>query len=78
MTLSNTDICPRCELGVETVDHFLSSCPVFSQLRADHFNAYYISTSDIFEHFDITHIVKYAIKTNRFKLPEDGDQSGVT
>ena len=51
MTLSNTDICPKCELEVETVDHFLSSCPAFSQLREDHFIAYYIDTTDIFEHF---------------------------
>ena len=78
MTLNNTDICPKCELEIETVNHFLTSCPAFSQLRADHFNAYYTNITDIFKHFDITHIVNFAIKTKRLVYPENSDQSGVT
>ena len=78
LTLSTTDICPNCELEVETVDHFLSSCPSFSQLRADYFNAFYNTTTEIFDNFDITHIVKYVTKTKRLKIPENTDQSGVT
>ena len=78
MTISSTDICPRCDLEPETVTHLLTSCPSYSQLRADYFNSYFNNITDITEHFDITHIVNFALKTNRFLNPEDRDQSGVT
>ena len=78
ITLTTTDICPNCGIDVETVDHFLGLCPSFTQIRADHFNAFYTTTTEIFNNYDITHIVKYAMKTNRFKIPESIDQSGVT
>ena len=78
MTISNTDICPKCDLEPESVTHFLTSCPAYTQVRADFFCNYFNNITDINEHFDITHVVNFAIKTNRFLSPEDRDQTGVT
>ena len=42
------------------------------------FESYYLSINDIFDNFSLRKIVKYAIKTKRFLIPEDCDQTGVT
>ena len=78
ITKSDTEICPGCEYEEETVGHFLGQCPAYSQLRGDFFESYYLSINDIFDNFNLRKIVKFAIKTKRFMMPEDYDQSGVT
>ncbi|MCP4489189.1 MAG: hypothetical protein GY820_18035 [Gammaproteobacteria bacterium] len=78
ITKSDTNICPGCEYEEETVGHFLGCCPAYSWLRGGMFESYYLSINDIFDNFSLRKIVKYAIKTKRFLIPEDYDQSGVT
>ena len=75
---SDTNLCPSCEMAEETVAHFLGQCPATSQLRGNMFHDFYLSINDIFDNHNITTIINYANKTQRFIKPEDLDQTGVT
>ena len=78
MNITNTTKCPACDYETETVTHFISQCPAYSQIRADYFHTYHSNTDDIFNKQSLTRIVGYALKTKRFLTPEEKDQSGVT
>ena len=71
--------CPKCEMEDETVAHFLGQCPFYAATRAEVFNDYYISMTDIFEQHSIIQIVKYANKTGRLRYDaSETIQDGIT
>ena len=77
----NSSICSNCQLEDETVSHFLGQCPSTSTLKSDFFHDYTINITDIFyliSFHSLPTIINYSTKTQRFKEPEQLDQSGVT
>ena len=59
--------CPLCEADDETVSHFLGQCPMLGNLRADLFNTYYATASDIVDRYSLAQIVKYANRSKRLE-----------
>ena len=60
-------ICPLCEADEETVSHFLGKCPMLGSLRAEFFDTYYTSATDIVDRYPISKIVRYAHRSNRLE-----------
>ena len=78
ITLADSPICPYCNEIEETVAHFIGQCPAHMKLRGEFFNTFYSSINDIIDNNNLNNIITYAIKTRRFLLAEDKDDSGVT
>ena len=74
----NSSICSNCQLEDETVAHFLGQCPSTSTHRSNFFHDYAMDITEIFNNFPLTTIINFSTKTQRFKEPEQLDQSGVT
>ena len=68
----STKTCPKCNMEDETVSHFLGQCPYYAATRAEVFNDYYTTMTDIFERYSILQIVKYANKTGRLRYDATG------
>ena len=78
MTLVDSSNCPNCGHDEETVAHFIGQCPRFMQLRGNYLETFYASVNDIFDQISLSKIVRFALKTKRFLIPENSDESGVT
>jgi hypothetical protein len=78
MTVTDSPICPSCEIEEETVSHFLGQCPAHALTRMEFFNTFYDSLLNIFKHNNILNIVKFANKTGRFQPEEIIHTTGVT
>ena len=80
MGLSDTNICPKCEMAEETVSHFLGQCPAYDDIRSSIFNTIYSNTKDIFNSNSLNQILQYADYTERLNRETDSitHSSGVT
>ena len=78
MGLSDTDICPNCNMVEETVDHFLGECPVYTTIRFQTLNTFYSSLSNIFKTNTLKQILQYTNSTGRLTPETVPHTSGVT
>ena len=65
MTKSNSPLCEMCEDEEETTNHFIGTCPRWSQTRGEVLNTFYASLSDIVDTNKLKDIVNYVNKTKR-------------
>ena len=60
-------ICPLCEAEEETVSHLLGQCPMLGKLRAEFFDTYYTTASDIVDRYNLRKIISYVHRTKRLE-----------
>ena len=70
--------CPLCECEDETVSHFLGKCPALGRTRAEYFDTYYCTGTDIFDKHKLSRIVSYAHRTGRLDPIKASDDSSTT
>ena len=70
--------CPLCECEDETVSHFLGKCPALGRTRAEYFDTYYCTGTDIFDKHKLSRIVSYAHQTSRLDPIKASDDSSTT
>ena len=61
-------ICPLCEAEEESVSHLLGQCPMLGKLRAEYFDTYYTTASDIVDRYNLRRIISYVHRTKRLDL----------
>ena len=60
-------LCPLCEAEEETVSHLLGQCPMLGSLRAEFFETYYTTASDIVDRYNLRKIISYVHRTKRLE-----------
>ena len=70
-TVSTT--CPLCQAEDETVSHFLGGCPSLGSIRAEYFDTYLCTATEVFDRYSISKIVSYAHRTKRLDPRETGN-----
>ena len=60
-------ICPLCEAEEETVFILLGQCPLLGKLRAELFDTYYTTATDIVDRYNLRQIISFVHKSKRLE-----------
>ena len=63
-------ICPLCEVELEeeTLSHLLGQCPMLGKLRAELFDTYYTTATDIVDYrYNLRQIISFVYKSKRLE-----------
>ena len=78
INLSPTNLCPKCNMEAETVDHFIGKCPAFSLIRLECLDTHSSPLAHIFEANSLSSILRYIHRTKRLQFDPLHKKTGVT